>query len=57
MYSNFMFLDRFLFELSCEKNAHTNKETHTHTEFYEYSIVVFSKNATINTEPRTRIKI
>ena len=40
MYSNFVFLDRFLFELSC-------KHTHTHTDSNEYPIVAFSKNATI----------
>ena len=37
-----MFLDRFLFELSC-KNTHTQ----TQRDSNEYSIVVFSKNATI----------
>ena len=26
---------------------HTNMDTHTHTDSNEYSIVVFSKNATI----------
>ena len=43
-----MFLDRFLFELSC-KNTHTWKHTqkHTHTDSNEYSIDAFSKNATI----------
>ena len=40
MYSDFVFLDRFLFELSC-------KHTHTHTDSNEYPIVAFSKNATI----------
>ena len=30
MYSNFMFLDRLLLELSC-KNTETRKHTHTHT--------------------------
>ena len=48
MYSNFVFLDRFLFELSC-KNTYTHKQTrkHTHTDSNEYPIVAFSKNATI----------
>ena len=46
MYSDFVFLDRFLFELSC-KNTHTHKHTHTHTDSNEYPIVAFSKNATI----------
>ena len=48
MYPNFVFLDRFLFELSCKK-THTNTETHTHTDSNEYPIVAFSKNATITT--------
>ena len=30
MYSNFMFIDRLLFELSC-KNTETHTHTHTHT--------------------------
>ena len=47
MYSDFVFLDRFLFELSC-KNTHTHR--HTHTDSNEYPIVAFSKNATIITE-------
>ena len=42
MYSNFVFVDRFLFELSC-------KNTHTHRDSDEYPIVAFSKNATIMT--------
>ena len=48
MYSDFVFLDRFLFELSC-KNTHTQTRTHTHThrDSNEYPIVAFSKNATI----------
>ena len=50
MYSDFVFLDRLLFELSC-KNTHTHKHghthTHTHTDSNEYPIVAFSKNATI----------
>ena len=50
MYSNFMLLDRFLFELSC-KNTHTQTRTHTHThtrrDSNEYPIVAFSKNTTI----------
>ena len=44
MYSDFVFLDRFLFELSC-KNTHTH--TNTHRDSNEYPIVAFSKNATI----------
>ena len=48
-----MFLDRFLFELSCKNtDTHTHTHTHTHTQTQrdsnEYSIVAFSKNATIN---------
>ena len=45
MYSDFVFLDQFLFELSC-KNTHTRKHgrTHTHTDSNEYPIVAFSKN-------------
>ena len=35
MYSDFVFLDRFLFELSC-KNTHTHTHTHTHTDSNEY---------------------
>ena len=48
MYSDFVFLDRFLFELS-RKNTHTHKHgrTHTHRDTNEYPIVAFSKNATI----------
>ena len=34
MYSNFMFLDQFLFELSC-KNPHTHTHTHMHTHIFE----------------------
>ena len=41
-----MFLNRFLFELSC-KTTETWKHTHTHTHTNEYSIVAFCKNATI----------
>ena len=44
MYSNFVFLDRFLFELSC-KSTHTQTRRHTHT--HRDPIVAFSKNATI----------
>ena len=53
MYSNFVFLDRFLFELSSKThththtNTHTHTHTHTHTDSNEYPIVAFSKNATI----------
>ena len=43
MYSNFVFLHRFLFELSC-KNTHKNTDVHTHRDSDEYSRVVFSKN-------------
>ena len=52
MYSDFVFLDRFLVELSC-KNTHTHTQTHRHTHTHthrdsnEYPIVAFSKNATI----------
>ena len=46
MYSDFVFIDRFIFELSC-KNTHTDTHTHTHTDSNEYPIVAFSKNATI----------
>ena len=48
MYSDFVFLDRFLFELSCKNtHTHTNTDTQTHTDSNEYPIVAFSKNATI----------
>ena len=48
MYSDFVFLDRFLFELSCKNtHTHTNTDTHTHRDSNEYPIVAFSKNATI----------
>ena len=48
MYSDFVFLDRFLFELSCKNtHTHTHKHTHTHRDSNEYPIVAFSKNATI----------
>ena len=50
MYSNFMFLDQFLFELSCKStHAHTHAHIHRHThrDSNEYPIVAFSKNATI----------
>ena len=46
MYSNFMFIYRVLFELSC-KNTETWKHRYTHTDSDEYSIVTFCKNATI----------
>ena len=59
-YSNFVFQDRFLFELSCKHthtHTHTQTQTHTHRDSdecsivafskNEYSIVAFSKNATI----------
>ena len=41
MYSDFVFLDRFLVQ------KHTHTHTHTHTDSNEYPIVAFSKNATI----------
>ena len=44
MYSNFMFLDRLLCELSCKK-THTHIDAHTDSD--EYSIVAFCENATI----------
>ena len=55
-----MFLDRFLFELSC-KNTHIRKHTtHTHTDTHkdsnEYSIVAFCKNATIKTADIKQLK-
>ena len=50
MYSDFVFLDRFLFELSC-KNTHT-----PHRDSNEYPIVAFSKNATIIKKNITDIK-
>ena len=40
MYSNFMFLDQFLFELSCKNTLtwkHTDMHTHTHTDAYKDS--------------------
>ena len=46
MYSNFMFLDRFLFELSC-KNTHKRTQTRTHTETLTSTLVALLKNATI----------
>ena len=50
MCSNFMHLDRLLFDLSC-KNTHTHTHTHTHTctDSDEYFTVRVFKNATINT--------
>ena len=49
VYSDLVFLDRFLFELSC-KNTHTHKHTHTHThrDSNEYPIVAFSKKRNYN---------
>ena len=48
MYTDFVFLDRFLFELSCkDTHTHTHTNTHTHRDSNEYPIVAFSKNATI----------
>ena len=46
MYSNFMFIDQLLFELSFKTRKHGNQkhrntETHTHTDYDEYSIVAF----------------
>ena len=75
MFSNFIFLDQFLFELSCKnthtythidtdththtstpththKHTHSHAHTHTHRESNEYSIVAFSKKATIITRKR-----
>ena len=43
MYSNFMFLDRLLFELPCKTERRTH--THTHTDSEEYSIVAFTMPA------------
>ena len=60
MYSNFMFLNQFLFELSCKKHTHTETHTHTHThtdalkDSDEYSIFVFCKNATIKITHKCR---
>ena len=48
MYSNFMFIDRLLFQLSC-KNMETPK--HTHTDSDEYIMVAFCKNAAIMKDP------
>ena len=47
-----MFLDQFLFELSCKNTeTHTHTYTHTHTDAHkhsdEYPIDVLCKNATI----------
>ena len=57
MYSNFVFLDRFLFELSCKNtHTHTHKHTRTHTDSNEYPIVAFSKNATIKIEIKASYK-
>ena len=49
MYSDFVFLDRFLFEL-LRKNTHTHKHgrTHTHRDSNEYPIVAFSKKRKYN---------
>ena len=55
MYSNFMFLDQFLFIM--QKNTHTHTHTHTRKQTQrdsdEYSIVAFSENATIITNTDT----
>ena len=42
MYLNFIFLDPFLFELSCKRHTHTEIHTHTnaHKDSDEYSIVI-----------------
>ena len=45
MYSDFVFLDGFLFEYRAKTHSHT--QTHTHRDSNEYPIVAFSKNATI----------
>ena len=34
MYSNFMFLDQFLFELSCKKHTQTHTQTQIDSEEY-----------------------
>ena len=36
MYSDFVFLDQFLFELSC-KNTHTHMDTHTDTNTHTHT--------------------
>ena len=45
MYSNFMFIDRLLFELSFKnteaRKPETQKHGNTHTNYDEYSIVAF----------------
>ena len=47
MYSNFMFIDRLLFELSFKnteaRKPETQKHGNTHTNYDEYSIVAFCK--------------
>ena len=57
MYSNFMFLDQFLFESSCKDppKTHTHSNTRTRRDSDEYSIAVFSKDATIiNTKTNSK---
>ena len=40
MYSNFMLLDRLLFELLCKNTeTHTRTHTHTHTHSEEYATI------------------
>ena len=41
MYSNFMFLDQFLFELSC-KHTHTHTHIRTHIKTDEYCTVAYN---------------
>ena len=53
IYSNFVLIDRLLFELSYKTQKHEtqkHRNTETHTDSDEYSVVAFCKNA-------TRIKI
>ena len=50
--SDFIFLDQFFFKLSCKNTltqtrTHSNTNAHTHRDSDKYSIVVFSKKATI----------
>ena len=47
MYSNFVFLDQFLLSYRAKTHTQTQTHTHTHNDSNEYSIVPFSKNATI----------
>ena len=49
LYSNFIFIDRLHFELSCKNTEIQKHRNHTHTQrdTDEYSIVAFCKNTTI----------